>query len=178
MNMHDRGALRALAAVRHSIEFLKIRRPHQLGILGTSVGAITSALVTGYEPRISAAALIVGGAGMPEIISESDESHLSRLRDDRLKAYRIQNVETYRELLSQHIKIEPLDFINMSGKKDIWMMVGTKDLTVPTANQYKLAQAFGNAQVQTYADDHLNTIKYTAFQKTSAILSFFGSVLK
>lgn len=178
MNMHDRGALRALAAVRHGIEYLKPQHANQLGILGTSVGAITAAFATGYDVRISAAALIVGGAGMSEIIGKSDESHLKKLREDRMAQLQMRSVDEYQKALAEHIKIEPLDFANYSGKKNVWMMIATKDTTVPTENQWKLFRALGSPSSLMYDNNHVETIKYTAFARTSAIVNFFEQNLR
>jgi dienelactone hydrolase len=179
MGMHDRGALRALAAVRHSIEYLKPRRPNQLGILGTSVGAISAALVTGFEPRVSAAALIVGGAGLSEIIAQSDESHLAALRKARMEHFKFESLGSYQSALSQNIKIEPLDFAGYSGPKKVWMMIATKDTTVPTANQWKLFKAFGSQSGSlTFGGNHLETILHTSAVNGLTIVGYFKSVLQ
>ena len=178
MNMHDRGALRALAAIRHTIEFLNPKRASQLGILGTSVGAISSILATGYEQRISAAALIVGGVGISEIIANSNESHLSKLRTDRMAQFKIASIKDYQKALADHCKIDPKDFINYSGRKNIWMMIGTKDDTVPTANQWEAFNLFGQPASLMFPGNHLETITHTAFADTGAIIDFFNNVLR
>lgn len=179
MGMHDRGALRALAAIRHTIEFLNPKRPRQLGIFGTSVGAISSVMATGYDARISAAALIVGGGGLREIIARSTEQHLSDLRKQRMAAFNLTSVDAYQQMLSPHINIEPLDFIGLSGPKNIWMMIATKDDTVPTANQMKLYQAYGRpGNSLSYPSDHLGTILYTSANEGAKIINFFQRVLE
>ena len=178
MDMHDRAALRALTAVRHTIEYLKPNRSSQIGILGTSVGAISSALALGYESRIAAGALIVGGGGMPEIIATSTEKTLSKLRSDRMTSLGITGIKDYEDQLRQHVHIEPLDFINLSGKKSVWMMIATKDITVPTKNQFDLYHAFGDQDLLTYEDNHINTILYTAALHAPDIEKFFHEHLK
>lgn len=179
MNMHDRGALRALSAVRHVIEYLAPKRPKQLGMLGTSVGAISSALVTGYERRVSAAALIVGGGGMPGIIAKSTESHLAKLREERMAHFQFESIDAYQNALGQAVKIEPLDFVNFSGKKNIWMMIATKDVTVPTENQWALYKAFGSQPgALQFEGDHLQTILRTSAVHPLTIVNFFKRVLE
>jgi hypothetical protein len=71
--MHDRGALRALSAIRHVVEYLDVNRAPNIGILGTSVGAISATFAMGVEKRITAGALSVGGVGMSDIIAVSTE---------------------------------------------------------------------------------------------------------
>lgn len=176
--MHDRGALRMLAAVRHVIEYLKLEHAGQLGILGTSVGAISSVLVLGYEPRVAAAALIVGGGGLAEIIALSTEKGLTKLRAERLPGLGFVDTDAYRVALAAKVRIDPFDFIGYTGKKPVWMMVATKDTTVPTKNQWDLYHAYGDQELLTHDDDHINTIVYTAASKGLHITSFFAAQLK
>jgi dienelactone hydrolase len=178
MDMHDRGALRALAAVRHVVAYLNPKRAGQLGILGTSVGAITSAMVLGAEPRISAGVLIVGGGGMVDVISASHEETLTKLREGRMKKFGFATQEDYKKALAPHIHIEPLDFIGDSGPKKVLMMVALKDVTVPTKNQYDLYHAFGDQELLTHDSDHIGTILYTYITEQVKILRFLDANLK
>jgi dienelactone hydrolase len=178
MKMHDRGALRALTAVRHSIEYLNVKNPSQLGILGTSVGGISAALILGYEPRITTAVLIVSGGGMPEIISQSQVTSLLQLKADRFKAFGFTDDEQYRKALGQNIKFEPLDFVGLSGQKNVLMVIAQKDHLVPTSAQLKLEQAFGNPQVLYVNSDHAQAIVTTFLFQKSKLLNFFKEHVK
>jgi dienelactone hydrolase len=178
LDMHDRGALRSLAAIRHVIEYLKPAGPGKLGILGTSVGAIQSALALGYEPRIGAGMFIVGGGGMSEIIASSSEATLTRLREDRKKAFGYASNPEYLQALQAHIHVEPLDFVGMSGNKKVMMMIATQDITVPTKNQNDLRRAYEDPFVLTHDADHVHTIVYTSTFKFGQVLEFFARSLK
>ncbi|MES3038859.1 MAG: hypothetical protein V4736_13200 [Bdellovibrionota bacterium] len=173
LTMHDRGALRALTAIRHTIEFLAPKRTTQIGIMGTSVGAISAALAFNYEPRLAAAVLIVGGGGMAEIISASTEKTLTRLRELRINEFGFKTQDEYREALAKTLRYDPLDFIGMTGVKPVWTMIATKDLTVPTKNQYDLHVAHGDQTVKTRNANHFDTIVYTFATQGSEISAFF-----
>jgi dienelactone hydrolase len=187
LDSHDRGALRSLAAVRHAVEFLAPSHPRQLGILGTSVGALTAVLAAGYEPRLSAAALIVGGIGLSEIIPVSDERNLKRLKYERIASLQLSGqlsaseVE-YQQAMRQHLAIEPGDSLANTQLKSAWLMIAEQDATVPTATQMALKAALTqllgaeNVTVQSEPGNHLSTIKKT-FEHVDSMIRYFLKVL-
>ncbi len=172
LEMHDSGAIRMVSAVRHVVEYLQPVRKNQIGILGTSVGAISSSLVMSVDSRISTGVLIVGGGGLLEIISQSTEKNLARLRKSRMAEYKLESMEEYQQLLSPYIKIDPLTLIPTAEKKKILMVIGQADVTVPTANQKKLLAAYGNIPVIYHSGDHLNTILKAFELNQTEILKF------
>ena len=176
MGMHDEGAQRSLAAIRHVLDYLKPQRPNQVGILGTSVGALSSTLALGFEPRLSTAVLIVGGTGQAEIIGRSTEATAAKLREARMKEFHYQTVDEYVAALQQRVKIDPTDFVDFTGPKKVLAFVGLKDVTVPTKNQKELVALFHAESVE-YEGDHLATIKNTAWH-SDQISAFFEKNLK
>jgi len=177
MSMHDEGADRSLAALRHVLDYLNPQRSTQVGILGTSVGALSAELVLGFDSRLNAGVLIAGGADQAEIIARSNLNTLVQLREERMKIFGYRTLDEYEQALREHIHINPVDFANYSGKKTVLAFVGTEDLTVPTKNQLELVAAF-EAQSIAYQGDHLATIEHTAFWEKSRIAAFFESQLK
>lgn len=179
LGMHHRGTLRAQAAVRHILEYVLQTGSGKVGILGTSVGAITSALVLGIESRISTGFLIVGGGGMSQIISESTEENLTKLRDRRFAHFGYSGVQEYQQELRKRIFIDPLDFAQFSGPKNVFFVIATKDSTVPTHTQEKLYKEFGpSAKGRLDLDkDHIKAIIYSAFKLQDEVVDFFDQYL-
>jgi len=177
LSMHDEGALRSLAAIRHVLDYLKPSRPNQVGILGTSVGAISSELALGFDPRLNNAALVVGGIGMPNIIAASTEKTLTALRDERMKAFGFKSPAEYLAALREAVVIEPADFVDFSGHKNVLAFVGTQDVTVPTATQREMVKLYG-AESYDYASDHQGTIVHTFAAERSRVIGFFEKNLK
>jgi hypothetical protein len=172
---HDRGAMRSTAAVEDVVEYIKAKKPGQLGILGTSVGGINAALILGVYSRISTGALIVAGGSLREVIGTSTEQHLAQLREERMAdpAMGLKTIDDYVNAVGENIKIEPLNFVNFAQRKKILSFIATKDVTVPTENQLKLYRAFGSQEVVTHDDDHFGTIKYTSAHSQEKIADFF-----
>lgn len=178
MEMHDRGALRSLAAIRHVIEYIQPSYPEQLGILGTSVGAISSALAQGYEERISAAALIVGGVGMTEIIGNTNEQNAAKLRAERMKHFGFSTHDEYLTALGEAVDVEPADFLQHSGEKKTLVVLATEDVTVPTKNQWDLVKGLQNPEIIELQDDHVGAIKNSFLWRKKEIVQFFYKSLR
>lgn len=177
LGMHDKGAIRSLAAIRRIVDYVKPNRDSQIGILGTSIGAVSSALALGFDKRINVAALIVGGIGMAEIIAQSDESGASKLRASRMAALKFKSQEEYMAALKSAIHIEPGLFHDYTGEKKVLSFIGAADTTVPTKNQMDLSQAF-KANAITYKGNHSDTIFHVFCNYRKTIFDFFASNLK
>jgi len=177
MGMHDNGAVRSLSAIRHVLDYLKPSRATQVVILGTSVGALSSSLALGFDARLNAAVLIVGGVGVAEIIAASTEQGAAKLRRSRMKAFGFKSYSEYLSAMRKKVLIEPADFVNYSGQKTVLAFVGGNDVTVPTKHQLDLVRAFG-AEADEYPGDHLQTIIHTAIFKKSKITDFFQKNLR
>ena len=183
LGMHDVGSIRVVAAMRHAIEFLNPDGRHPLALFGTSVGAISSALVMGFESRIQSAILIVGGVGMSEIIANSHEQTLSLLRTQRMAQFGYPNIATYQQALAGTIEIDPSDQIIETKVKAVQMFIADQDITVPTANQIQLRDRLVSAGVAVseihYNTNHIGTIKKTFFslENRRLMLSHLNSTL-
>lgn len=176
--MHDRGAIRAAAAIRHTMEFINPKRNTQVGIMGTSVGAISSALGFVLDQRIAAGFFIVGGVGMSEIIGESTEKNLTVLRDQRLKQYNLKNVDEYREFLADKITIDPIDFAQDVNGRPVGFIMANQDITVPTKNQQLFVDNFRPKTLIQKDGDHFKVILKSAATLKEEITDFFKANLQ
>ena len=172
LSMHDKGALRSLAAVRNTVEYAVSTGSTRIGILGTSVGALTSTLALGAEPRLRAGALVVGGHGFSDIISRSTEQGAAKLRQDRLKKFGFTEKQ-YAEALSRAVTIEPVNFWNPAEQKPVMMVIAKQDVTVPTDTQYALAEKLQPSELIEIDDNHVNAIVATYWKHSDAVLAFF-----
>lgn len=171
--MHDRGAIRTLSAVRNTLDFINPQRPHQVGILGTSVGAISAAIGMGVDLRISAGFFIVGGGGMVDIITESTEKNLTELRGKRMKENSFKSLEEYRSYLAKYIKIDPLDFASELKNRPTSFIIAQQDITVPTKNQMQLLSAAESKEVLFIDGTHFKVILKSSATQKSRIQDFF-----
>ncbi len=177
LNTHDIGAARALAAIRHAVEFLEFNEIHSIGVLGTSIGAIAGVLAFGVEPRILAAALIVGSARFADVVAESDEAGAARLRKERMEQWGFASVEDYRESLRKAIGIEPFHFLKDTRGRPSLVVTADSDTTVPTPYQEELVQMLDAKNIR-LRGNHLRGIKDAFYYHRREITDFFSKTLE
>lgn len=177
LEIHDQGALRSLAAVRHTVEFLSHHGVTSIGLLGTSIGAISGNLALGYEPRISSAVLIVGSGRFADVITESTEQGAVALRKQRMKKYALKNLEDYRKLVHENVKTDPASFIHFSGNKRVMTVTADQDKTVPTPYQKELNRLLNPDLHLALSGDHVEVIKKAFFQQRHRIVNFLKKTL-
>lgn len=172
----DRVALRTIAASEHVLEYLKPRR--EVGILGTSLGAIEASAVMGYDSRIKVGVLIVGGASLYDVVAHTDQEEFADLRNKQMAANGLKTTAEYEVALKNAIKIDNGVFAQWSGPKTISFYMGTEDTTVPTNDQKHLASLYSHAQVVEYPADHVDTIVHTFVSDSWQIPAFFQRNLR
>lgn len=175
--MHNNGALRALAAARHVVEFLDSSDYESIGILGTSIGAVAGTLVLGFEPRVTAAALIAGGAHFTDIITTSDESGAANLRKARMKKFGYRDLEEYSQAVKKNVWVEPANFI--MSLKDIKSLVisADNDSTVLSEYQLELVSLLQTENHIHRSGNHLQVIKDSFCYNRNDITGFFMTAL-
>jgi hypothetical protein len=178
LSVHDNGALRAIAAIRHTLEYLDPSTPFKVGLLGTSLGAIDGSMAVGFDQRIGTATFIVGGGDVADVIAQSNEAPLIALGQERMKRYGFESLAQYQAALEKSITIDPLELSGLSGSKNVLFFMGLKDLTVPTVYQEMLYKAFGSQELVTYEGDHFDTIVHTFLFHHDKIRDFFKANLK
>lgn len=130
LGTYDRGALRLLAAAENALEYL--RPAGDVGVLGTSLGALGAAFVMNYDARIKTGVLIVGGSHMSEIIARSDETHVKATRSWQMRRNGIRSVDDFERALRRELRLDTTTFAGYSGPKNVLLYVGSRDTTVPT----------------------------------------------
>lgn len=177
---HDVAALRALVALKHVVDFANPLRERQLGMLGTSLGGLMASLAVGEEPRIAAAALVVAGGPLPEIMARTEQQEFAQLREKRMQAYGYRDVDEYEAALRAAMQFDNQDFARFTGAKPIWMSLALNDTKVPTKNQFSLEKAWGPDPENVFESrgTHMQVILSTYATKRNSMLNFFKKELK
>ena len=171
--VHDRGALRAVTAIRHVLEYVLATKPGPVGILGTSLGAISSSLALSIEPRLTAGVLIVGGGPLHEILTKSSIKDSQTLKVQRMKEYSITSDEQYEQKLSESIQFDTLQYADQATPKNLWMFIATADTTVPHSTQWQLWQAWKKPKLTQGRLDHTGMIIYSFAFWSHSIRNYF-----
>lgn len=128
--------------VRRSIDWIESRREFrrgQIGISGTSLGALVAALTFALDSRVSASTYVLGGADLAHILWNSTRV-VSQREALRKQGY---TEERVREELRA---IEPLEHLRPDDARPSFVIAARYDTVVPPADSQKLIDALGNSQ--------------------------------
>ncbi len=129
--------------VRRTVDWIESRpefRRDQIGISGTSLGALVSSLAFAVEPRFAASCFLLGGVDIAHILWHS--SGVVAQRDElRRQGY------TEDRLRTELAPIEPQNYIEKGDMRPSFVIAARFDTVVPSDDAQKLIGALGNAQV-------------------------------
>lgn len=136
--------------VRRTLDWIETRpefKPSQVGILGTSLGAIVSAASSAVDTRIGPQCYLIGGVDLAHIIWRS--SRVGPVRDSlRSQGY---TEETLRHELES---VEPEPLLAASPRRPALVFAAKYDTIVPPAATEKLIAALGNPVVKELGTGH------------------------
>lgn len=171
LGIHQRFYSRTQKAIGIVLDHIKEAK--YIGMMGTSIGGIHTAMAMGIHDRINAAFVITAGADMPAMIANSDQGLMVNAWNKRKELYKIPNKETYINLLREKIEYEPLKLPRKFEGKDLGMIVATSDTTVPYANQLKLKDHWKPKTVIEYSNNHFWGIVLSWLWDSGKVISFF-----
>lgn len=175
--MEDQKNRRAILALKTFIDWAEkvpMFDKTKIGMMGLSLGGITTGLMTGLEPRLKAAVTVVGGGNMPYILTVTDESRLTTLRDRRMQAANLPNLNAYEDALRNTIKYDPVYFANRARRGNILMVMAEGDVKVPYSAQRELFNAYGGPNGLTFTGGHVQTIVTLAYLYMDRVTDFFN----
>ncbi len=173
LKSHDRGTLRAVTAIRHTLEYLVQLHPGPVGIFGTSLGALTSSIALSIDPRLTTGVLIVGGGPVASILSQSKIKNAVDLKKRRMDQLHLKSKEDYQEKLQEAIQLDTVQLAQQSDPKKLWMFIATRDTIVPTSTQWNLWEAWNKPQHTEAFLNHTGMIIYTYAFWSNSIRNFF-----
>lgn len=161
------GAQRAV-----QLTLAEIKTPF-VGLLGTSVGALHSAIAANSIDRFNAVFLIAGGASIAEVIVTSDQQAMIDLKTARQSRYGFKNDAENIQAIEKVFTLEPMKLGTQFSKKAIGMVIANKDTTVATATQNQLKDFYKPQTVITLNNDHFWTIVKTWLFHSNEVQEFF-----
>lgn len=145
-----------------------------IGIMGTSVGALHAAIGIGRISKLKAAFVITGGVTIPEVVVHSDQKAMMTAKTKRFKMYNFKSDQDYLVALSKALNLDPMKLPNPTGKK-LGMVIATEDTTVPTENQIKLKDFWHPEVFYEIHNNHVPAIVKTWLFYKPDVIRFFQS---
>lgn len=119
------------------------RNSNPIGIVGISMGAIVAALTLEVEPRINAAAILLGGGDIATILATSREKLVVQFREGVMRAEAI-DLEHFREEATRIlVPVDPLTYAPRGNPRDILMVNAQFDRVIPSPCSEKMWEALG-----------------------------------
>lgn len=158
-------------------------------VLGLSLGGIRGSILFGLDPRLRAAVLVVAGAELPSLMSNSVLSPIQEWRDHNLFPDRhgllssweesiVDERQEFERALRPVIEIEPSRYAANRDPTEVFIIRTSGDSYVPTANQDALVAAYTHGgesphllETDPITGGHYPTILYAYWQREQ-ILAF------
>jgi dienelactone hydrolase len=151
-----RGMTQAVLDVRQAVAWLAVQDevdPQRLGIMGISLGGITSALAAAAEPRLQNVCLILAGGDIGQVAWDS--RHLAPLR-----ARWAAQGGTHESLVELLAPIDPVTYAkNVQGRR-ILMLNAEHDEVIPRACTDSLWRALGKPEIVWWNATHFTAIQF------------------
>jgi len=146
--------------------------PARIGVAGGSLGAIMSATVCGYEPRIERAFLLLGGGNLEKIFAHPARE-TKAFRDFLARL----NPEQRQETLAELRKIDPLTqaeaLRRLSTQGKLKMICAAEDEVIPPSCSSELAEAAGCEIIWLPGVGHYTVASQSAFA-FAELIDFFS----
>lgn len=171
LGLHQRLYGRSQKAIGLVLDHLE--GAEYVGVLGTSIGGIFTAMAMGIHDRIDAAFVITAGADMAVLIANSDQEAMTDLWEKRRSQFSIPDKKTYIDLLKSKIEYDPLQLPRKFDGKDLGMIIATEDTTVPTENQVSLQEFWKPKTIINLQNNHFWAIVKSWLWDSGKVVDFF-----
>lgn len=162
--------IQATQDVKRAVDFIQSRKEldgSRIGIVGTSLGALVTALAYGVEPRLTHAAFVLGGADLAEIMWSS--SLVVDARDSlRRQGY------TFERLRAELTPVEPLTYLHSRRDSSAFVVSGKYDTIIPASTTQALIAAFQSPKTLSLDTGHYGGI-FVQSRVLKEVANYFGA---
>ncbi len=165
-----RTTYQSVLDVRRTIDFLITKPefdPKRVGITGTSLGALVTALVFAVDTRVESATFILGGADFAQILWSSSRVVIQR---DLLR----RRGYTEEKLRAELKDVEPLTYLPERTTGSAFVIGAKYDTVIPEGSAEKLIRALPNPKVLWLETGHYGGI-FVQRRLMREVAGFFAS---
>jgi dienelactone hydrolase len=127
--------------------------PERIALIGFSMGALVASVALANEPRLAAGVLVMGGAGLHEILAACD--HEIEDARERILKQLDWSLEQFKQGLREKLAgINPARLVGMADPSRVLIIEAAKDTCVPKRARDRLWRAFGRPERIAYLYDH------------------------
>jgi hypothetical protein len=119
----------------------------RIGMVGLSVGSVSSLLAIAVDDRIKALFTMGTVGNTPNALAFSHNSDIQGLKKAQMKHLGLKTPEQYEMYLRTQMTAVPVDFSSLLEKRSIYQVIIENDQVAPTEGQYELKSAVGIKKV-------------------------------
>lgn len=175
LQIHERLYRRGQRAISRVLREIPDER--SVGILGTSVGALHTAVAMGSQERLKAAFAITGGLPISEVIATSDQQAMQKLRRIRAEDYGLKDPAEHARAIRKVFSMEPESLPRHFEGKHLGLVVAAEESTVPGETQLHLERFWEPQVVYRSSGNHFNAIVGTWLWHRHDLVKFFETGL-
>lgn len=128
--------------------------PDRIGIVGLSLGAMVAVAAAGVDDRISAVALVMGGARFDEIFARSNAEFIRRVRKNAFIKFAISPEEFSRKIRQAAHSIEPEIWAKNLNPSQVIFFEAAYDGFLPKSSRLALYRALGSPEAVVFYHNH------------------------
>jgi len=156
---------------RRGLDWLETRSEvdkDKLGLTGASLGAIVSSLLMESDSRFKAGVFFIGGGNIPEILYDTTEPSLKKLRNKIYDKFGL-TPEDFRKKLEEHFtEVDPLTYADFADPSKILMINGSFDTIVNPEHSKELWKAMGKPDMIKIPTGHYSSFLFVAYTARKA----------
>ncbi len=137
----------------------------RVALVGFSHGAIVGSLVTAVEPRIKAAALVLGGGDLAGIIRDSGERSLARIREGLMADHDLTTGGFYDAASAALEDVDPLTYAPLISPRTILMINARFDRVIRRPYAEALWRGLGRPELVWLPAGHYTAGVFTSYAR-------------
>jgi pimeloyl-ACP methyl ester carboxylesterase len=145
---------------------------NRIALVGMSHGALVGSLLTAVEPRIRAAALLLGGGNLAGVIRDSDQSSLERIRDSVIAEEGLTRESFYESVAPTLEDVDPLTYAALVSPRKVLMINARFDRVIPRPYVESLWRAFGRPELVWLPSGHYTAGLFSPFARHKMLAHF------
>jgi hypothetical protein len=147
----------------------------RLGVFGASLGGFNALLLAGFDGRVDVVSPALTGGSLASVLIDSDERRIAAAMEEAQEALSMDRAQLLQHL-EDRIETDPLAVAPHMNASRVFMMMASRDTSVPYESQVRLWEAMGQPQAITFPTGHVTTAAYLFYMR-KRIRQFFDEVL-
>ncbi|MEW6682004.1 MAG: CocE/NonD family hydrolase [Nitrospirota bacterium] len=144
----------------------------RIALVGMSHGALVGSLLTAVEPRIRAAALLLGGGNLAGIIRDSHQSSLERIRDSLIAEQGLTR-RSFNESVAPTLEdVDPLTYAPLVSPRKVLMINARFDRVIPRSYVEALWRGFGRPDLVWLPAGHYTAGLFSSYARHKMLAHF------